>query len=50
MSADSYEELKIRLEFLLSEIQGIKYDSYGCSRFEELRPLIEEAKEELNSL
>lgn len=50
MSADSYEELKNRLEYLIDEIRGIRYDSYGCSRFEELRDLIDEAKEELELL
>ena len=50
MSADSYEELKIRLESVLSDIQGIKYDSYGCPQFEKLRYLIEEIKGELELL
>lgn len=50
MSADTFEELKTRLEYLLEEIKGIKYDSYGCSRFEELHPLIDEVKRELETL
>ena len=50
MSADSFEELNCRLDDLIFEITQIKSDSYACSRFDELKPLVEKAIEELEKL
>lgn len=50
MSADSFEELSYRLDSLIFEIECIKSDSYACSRFDELKQLVEKAIEELEEL
>lgn len=50
MSADTYKELKARLEWLIGEIISIKVDMFSCRNSKKLKELIEKAKEEMESL
>lgn len=53
MSADSFAEIKIRLEDLIETIQSIRYDWYrqfNEEQEEELQEILNTAKEELEKL
>ena len=50
MSADTYKELKARLEWIIDEIRNIKVDMFSCENSEKLNELIKQVKEELELL